>query len=63
MLAYTEVRDREVEAAGEWFFVRKNGNQLSTGIVYNIVKSNCRRYPCWRNEVHTCYDIHLQRVC
>ena len=38
MLAYTEVRDREVEAAGEWFFVRKNGNQLSTGIVYNIVK-------------------------
>lgn len=39
MLAYTEVRDREVEAAGEWFFVRKNGNQLSTGIVYNIVKA------------------------
>ena len=64
MLAYTEVRDREVEAAGEWFFVRKNGNQLSTGIVYNIVKSNCRRYRhAGKMQVHTYYDIHLQQVC
>ena len=45
MLAYTEVRDREVEAAGEWFFVRKNGNQLSTGIVYNIVKKQLSEIP------------------
>ena len=32
MLAYTEVRDREVEAAGEWFFVRKNGNRCRRGL-------------------------------
>ena len=31
MLAYTEVRDREVEAAGEWFFVRKNGEPVVDG--------------------------------
>lgn len=45
MLAYTEVRDREVEAAGEWFFVRKNGNQLSTGIVYNKIPMLAKRSP------------------
>ena len=48
MLAYTEVRDREVEAAGEWFFVRKNGNQLSTGIVYNIRR---QRQMCIRDSI------------
>lgn len=38
MLAYTEVRNREVGANGEWFFVRKNGEPLSTGIVYTVVR-------------------------
>lgn len=38
MLAYTEVRNREVGASSEWFFVRKNGEPLSTGIVYTIVR-------------------------
>ena len=36
MLAYTEVRDREVEAASEWFFVRKN--MLNNGAELNAVK-------------------------
>lgn len=63
MLAYTEVRDREVEAAGEWFFVRKNGNQLSTGIVYNIVKKQLSEIPMLAKRSPHVYDIHLQRVC
>ena len=36
--AYTEVRNREVGSESGWFFVRKNGEQLSGGIVYTIVK-------------------------
>lgn len=35
--AYTDVRNREV-GVGEYYFVRKNGEQLSAGIVYTIVK-------------------------
>jgi integrase/recombinase XerC len=38
LIAYTNVRDKETDAGAEWFFVRKNGQQLSTAIVYNIVK-------------------------
>jgi integrase/recombinase XerC len=38
LIAYTEIRDKETESGSEWFFIRKNGKQLSTGIVYNIVK-------------------------
>lgn len=38
MLAYTEVRNREVGASSEWFFVRKNGEPLSTGMVYIVVR-------------------------
>ncbi len=45
MLAYTEVRNREVGAQSEWFFVRKNGQQLSAGIVYNIVKKKLSDIP------------------
>ncbi|SEG17278.1 tyrosine-type recombinase/integrase [Parabacteroides chinchillae] len=45
MLAYTEVRNREVGIQCEWFFVRKNGTQLSTGIVYNIVKKMLSEIP------------------
>jgi integrase/recombinase XerC len=40
LIAYTEIRDKETNAGGEWFFIRKNGEQLSTGIVYNIVKKS-----------------------
>lgn len=45
MLAYTEVRNREIGARSEWFFVRKNGEQLSTGIVYNIVRKKLSELP------------------
>ena len=43
--AYTEVRNREVGSESGWFFVRKNGEQLSTGIVYNIVKNKLSEIP------------------
>ena len=45
MLAYTEVRNREVDAGCGWFFVRKNGEQLSTGILYTIVKKKLSDIP------------------
>ena len=45
MLAYTEVRNREVDAGCGWFFVRKNGEQLSTGILYTIVKKRLSDIP------------------
>lgn len=45
MLAYVEARDREVESVSEWFLVRKNGNQLSAGIVYLIVKKQLSEIP------------------
>ena len=45
MLAYTEVRNREVDAGCGWFFVRKNGEQLSTGILYTIVKTKLSDIP------------------
>ena len=43
--AYTEVRNREVGLESGWFFVRKNGEQLSAGIVYNIVKKKLSEIP------------------
>ena len=45
MLAYTEVRNREVGAGSGWFFVRKNGEQLSTGILYTVVKKKLSDIP------------------
>ena len=45
MLAYTEVRNREVGSESGWFFVRKNGEQLSAGIVYTIVKKKLSEIP------------------
>jgi integrase/recombinase XerC len=38
MLAYIEVRNREVGRGVDFFFVRKNGDQLSVNILYRIVK-------------------------
>jgi integrase/recombinase XerC len=38
LIAYTEIRGKETDSGSDWFFIRKNGKQLSTGIVYNIVK-------------------------
>lgn len=32
MLAYTEVRDREVEAAGEWFLFERTGISCRRGL-------------------------------
>ncbi|GKG73778.1 tyrosine recombinase XerC [Parabacteroides sp. AM58-2XD] len=43
--AYTEVRNREVGSESGWFFVRKNGEQLSVGIVYTIVKKKLSEIP------------------
>lgn len=43
--AYTEVRNREVGSESGWFFVRKNGEQLSVGIVYTIVKDKLSEIP------------------
>ena len=43
--AYTEVRNREVGSESGWFFVRKNGEQLSAGIVYTIVKNKLSEIP------------------
>ena len=43
--AYTEVRNREVGSDSGWFFVRKNGEQLSAGIVYTIVKKKLSEIP------------------
>jgi integrase/recombinase XerC len=40
LIAYTEIRDKETETCTDWFFIRKNGKQLSTGIVYTIVKKS-----------------------
>lgn len=45
MLAYTEIRSREVDAESEWFFVRKNGAALSAGMVYHIVKKKLSEIP------------------
>lgn len=45
MLAYMEIKNREVGSDSEWFFVRKNGKQLSAGIVYNIVKKRLQDIP------------------
>ena len=43
--AYTEVRNREVGSESGWFFVRKNGEQLSVSIVYTIVKDKLSEIP------------------
>lgn len=40
MLAYLEIRDRAVAVKEDWFLVRKDGRQLSTGMVYYIVKNS-----------------------
>jgi integrase/recombinase XerC len=40
MLAYIEIRNREIGTDSEWFFVRKNGKPLSGGMIYIIVKKN-----------------------
>jgi integrase/recombinase XerC len=40
MLEYVRIRNREIGVKNEWFFVRKNGEQLSAGMVYIIVKKS-----------------------
>jgi integrase/recombinase XerC len=40
MLEYTAIRNHEIGTEGDWFFVRKNGEPLSTGMVYIIVKKS-----------------------
>lgn len=45
ILAYTEVRNRDVGAESEWFFVRKNGEQMSAGVLYQVVKKKLSDIP------------------
>jgi integrase/recombinase XerC len=40
MLTYTAIRNKEVGTEREWFFVRKDGRQLSGGMIYLIVKKS-----------------------
>lgn len=42
---YVGVRNREVGAGNGYFFVRKNGEQLSASIVYNVVKKALSGIP------------------
>lgn len=43
--AYTEVRNREIGSESGWFFVKKNGEQLTVAIVYTIVKKKLSEIP------------------
>jgi integrase/recombinase XerC len=45
MLAYVDIRNREIGCNSERFFVRKNGESLSAKMVYNIVKKNLSEIP------------------
>lgn len=45
ILAYIDVRKKMPEAESEWLFVKKNGNQLSSGIVYQIVTKRLSEIP------------------
>jgi integrase/recombinase XerC len=40
MLAYAEIRDKEITPADGYFLTRVNGEQLSVGIVYHTVKKS-----------------------
>ena len=45
MLAYELYRNREIELKEDWFFVRKNGVQLSPAMIYLIVKKKLSTIP------------------
>lgn len=45
MLAYAEIRDREVGVESQSFFVRKDGRPISVGMVYSIVKNKLSEIP------------------
>jgi integrase/recombinase XerC len=40
ILVYIDIRNRKIGGSSEWFFVRKNGEPLSAGMVYDIVNKN-----------------------
>jgi integrase/recombinase XerC len=40
---YIDVRNNEVQKCSDAFFTRENGERLSAGIVYSLVKRTCRR--------------------
>jgi integrase/recombinase XerC len=42
---YIERRDREVGNASGWLIVRKNGEQISTAMIYSIVKKSLSVIP------------------
>ena len=43
--AYMTARDREIGAGSEWLFVRRDGEQLSAGIVYKVVRAHLSSIP------------------
>lgn len=45
MQTYVDVRNREVGEGGGYLFVRKNGDQISVNIVYNVVKKALSEIP------------------
>lgn len=45
MQAYQAIRKKETGADNGYFLVRKNGEQLSAGIVYNIVRKSLSEIP------------------
>ena len=45
IFAYMDVRNRGVECKSGYLFIRENGEQLSAGIVYNIVKKHLSDIP------------------
>lgn len=45
LVAYTEVRNREIGVESEWLFVRKNAKPLNPNSVYTIVKKRLADIP------------------
>lgn len=45
IVTYSEIRKETIEYPSEWFFVQKNGNQLTVAIVYNIVRERLSDIP------------------
>lgn len=45
VLAYTEVRNREISVVSEWLFIRQNGTQMTVSKLYSIVRKILSEIP------------------